>query len=223
MVDIRNKRCLHISCTKRSNFNVKGSKTAVYCKQHSEEGMVYVYAKRFSSGACTKLPNSNVEGRTTAAHCKNHAEDGMVNVRSSRSFNHDSKIASAQDSPDRIPATACTRGNPEILIRSVDNSESSCDVVVGRKRSRRRVDGIQLPRRRGHSEFKQVGVVQAVGACSSNEDSFSAGKRERHNDNTVAPAAKQALQAVSPTMAPSPDEHQSGQPVKIEMELVVSL
>ena len=42
MVHVPARRCSHDSCTKRPSFNVEGSKTAVYCKQHAEDGMVNI-------------------------------------------------------------------------------------------------------------------------------------------------------------------------------------
>ncbi|CAN0532641.1 unnamed protein product, partial [Laminaria digitata] len=44
MVDVRNKSCLHDSCTKRPGYNFKGTKAA-YCRQHAGDGMVDVRSK----------------------------------------------------------------------------------------------------------------------------------------------------------------------------------
>ena len=86
MVDVRSKRrtCAHDNCARLPKFNREGSKTAAYCKQHAEDGMVDVCHKRCSHDSCTKHPVFNVEGSKVAVYCKQHAGDGMVNVLSRR-------------------------------------------------------------------------------------------------------------------------------------------
>ena len=81
MVDVFRKRCSHDACTKIPCFNVEGSRTPAYCKQHAKDGMVDITNKRCSHDSCTRRPSFNAEGSRTAAFCKRHAEDGMVNVR----------------------------------------------------------------------------------------------------------------------------------------------
>ena len=46
MVNICNRRCLHDLCTKQPNFNFEGNKPT-HCKQHVENGMVYVHTTHF--------------------------------------------------------------------------------------------------------------------------------------------------------------------------------
>ncbi|CAM9987660.1 unnamed protein product, partial [Laminaria digitata] len=48
MVYIRatSRRCSHDSCPRRPSFNFKGSKSAMYCKEHAEDGMVDIVTKR---------------------------------------------------------------------------------------------------------------------------------------------------------------------------------
>ena len=85
----RMRRCVHPQCMKFASYNLEGSKTAVFCKQHSEDGMVNVISLRCSHVSCTRQPSFNAEGSRTAAFCKQHAEDGMVNIRITR-CSHDS-------------------------------------------------------------------------------------------------------------------------------------
>ena len=59
---------------------MEGSKTAVYCRQHADDGMVDVCKKRCSHDSCTKVPTFNFQGSRTSAYCKQHAEDGMVDI-----------------------------------------------------------------------------------------------------------------------------------------------
>ncbi|CAN0534351.1 unnamed protein product, partial [Scytosiphon promiscuus] len=58
--------CSHESCKRRPTFNVDGNTTALYCKQHAEEGMVYVFAKRCSHESCQRRLTSNVAGSKKA-------------------------------------------------------------------------------------------------------------------------------------------------------------
>ena len=81
MVDVHHRRCSYDGCTKHPTFNVEGSKTAMYCRHHAEDGMVDVHHRRCSRNLCTRIPHFNVKGMK-AAYCKQHAVDGMVNVRS---------------------------------------------------------------------------------------------------------------------------------------------
>ena len=80
MVDVLRKRCFHDSCTRRPNFNVKDSKTPLYCKQHAEVGMVKFRTWRCLHDTCMKWPCFNVEGSKIPIRCRQHSEDGMVNV-----------------------------------------------------------------------------------------------------------------------------------------------
>ena len=88
MVRTRSTRCLHDFCRKDAYHNVKGSKAAVYCKQHAGNDMVNILRKRCSHCSCTRKPSYNVHGGKTAMFCKQHAEDGMINVRTTRSLTH---------------------------------------------------------------------------------------------------------------------------------------
>ncbi|CAN0454465.1 unnamed protein product, partial [Laminaria digitata] len=56
------RRCSHDGCRKGSSFNFEGSKTAAYCSQHAEEGMVNVYSKRCKNDLCARKPIFNVAG-----------------------------------------------------------------------------------------------------------------------------------------------------------------
>lgn len=84
MIYILNGRCSIDTRTKVPSFNDLGNKSAMYCKQHAEDGMVNVWGKRCFHASCTKRPNFNILGCETAVYCKQHADDGMVDVRNQR-------------------------------------------------------------------------------------------------------------------------------------------
>ncbi|CAN0588986.1 unnamed protein product, partial [Laminaria digitata] len=67
------KFCSHNSCTRQPSFSLVGRKTAAYCKQHAENGMVDVRNKRCLHDSCTTQPIFNLVGSKTAAYCKQHA------------------------------------------------------------------------------------------------------------------------------------------------------
>ena len=72
---MRMRRCSHHSCTVRPAFNVEGSKQALYCKQHAQDGMVDVRHKRCSHHSCTTRPLWGVLADGTATVCAGHKGD----------------------------------------------------------------------------------------------------------------------------------------------------
>ena len=79
MVNVRNRRCLHDSCSKYPCYNFKGSTPAMYCKSHSQDGMVNILSPRCVHDSCAKKPSFNFRG-LKKTYCKQHAAEGMVNV-----------------------------------------------------------------------------------------------------------------------------------------------
>ena len=68
------------------SFNIEGSKTAAFSRQHGEHGMVDILIWRCSHDLCSKQPSFDVEGSKTPAFCKKHAEDDIVNIRANHSL-----------------------------------------------------------------------------------------------------------------------------------------
>lgn len=73
-------RCSDVSCAMRPRFNVEGSKSGIFCKQHAEDAMVNVVSKRCAHEVCLTWPMVNVKGTETVVFCRRHARDGMVNI-----------------------------------------------------------------------------------------------------------------------------------------------
>ena len=66
MVNVRSLHCSHATFTKPPTFNIVGSKTMVYCRQHSENGMVEVNSEPYCSHAsCTTRPTYDFKGGKT--------------------------------------------------------------------------------------------------------------------------------------------------------------
>ncbi|CAN0457954.1 unnamed protein product [Scytosiphon promiscuus] len=65
------KQCSNTSCQKYASFNAEGNKTARYCKQHAETGMVNVRGRRCSQDSCMTQPAFNTEGSKQARYASN--------------------------------------------------------------------------------------------------------------------------------------------------------
>ena len=72
MVDVRSRRCSHGTCTKVPSFNVLGSKTGVYCKQHADNYMLDVRSKHCSHHSCTGWPRWGVISDCSGSVCSQH-------------------------------------------------------------------------------------------------------------------------------------------------------
>eukprot|EP00903_Cladosiphon_okamuranus_P017912 g16483.t1 len=73
-------KCNHAGCNIHASFNEEGSKVALFCGKHAEDGMVDVRNKRCKHEFCTTRPHFNHLGTKGALFCEKHAEDGMVDV-----------------------------------------------------------------------------------------------------------------------------------------------
>ena len=74
--------CQEAGCTTRPNYNHTGSKHAVFCGKHKEDGMVDVKSKVCEFDGCKTRPTYNHTGSKHALFCVKHKEDGMVDVTS---------------------------------------------------------------------------------------------------------------------------------------------
>ncbi|CAN0441025.1 unnamed protein product, partial [Scytosiphon promiscuus] len=75
MVDVCSRQCSYESCRKRPTFNIAGSMTASYCKQHAGDGMVDVRSKRCSHDACSRIPLWGVLSVGSGSVCADHKGD----------------------------------------------------------------------------------------------------------------------------------------------------
>ena len=66
-------------CNKWANYNTKGLKGGLYCKEHKKEGMVNVVSKKCLE--CDTQPLYNLEGLKIGLYCKDHKLEGMVDVK----------------------------------------------------------------------------------------------------------------------------------------------
>ena len=72
--------CAHPDCTTRPIYNVKGSNTPLFCREHKSDDMVDVKNKMCAHPDCTTQPSYNVKGSKTPLFCREHKSDDMVDV-----------------------------------------------------------------------------------------------------------------------------------------------
>ncbi|CAN0236492.1 unnamed protein product [Ectocarpus sp. 4 AP-2014] len=83
MVNVRNRRCEGLNCTKEPYFGHIGGK-AKFCARHKpHEAMVDVRHRRCEFPSCTKQPNYGYEGQR-ACYCSTHKLPTMVDVKHRR-------------------------------------------------------------------------------------------------------------------------------------------
>jgi hypothetical protein len=81
--------CKGKNCKKRSNFNVRGLKTGLYCSTHKLPDMINVETKTCFHEDCETIPNYNVRGLKMGLYCATHKLDGMIDVIHKSCFHED--------------------------------------------------------------------------------------------------------------------------------------
>ena len=79
MVDVRNKGCSYVTCTREPYFKAEGN-GAKYCRRHAPGDIVNGRNNRRLDGFCTSTPSLDVDGSKTGV-CGQHPEDGTVEAR----------------------------------------------------------------------------------------------------------------------------------------------
>ena len=167
MVDVRSRRCTVDLCTKRPRFNVEGSKTAVYCKQHAQGGMVNVHVKHCLRDSCSRGASYNIEGSTTAAYCKQHAVEGMVAVRCQCCSHDGCTRLPSWGVPTQGAPTVCAHHKSDIVGDRVINFRARCKVPGCSRVSRWGLLGVQPTHCPEHGILAN-GLVCTVGTAPNN-------------------------------------------------------
>jgi hypothetical protein len=82
MIDVKNKKCNYDGCCKNKFYNFQNEKSALFCSEHKENGMIDVTHKFnicFYDG-CETRPTYNYEGETKGLYCVKHKKVNMINV-----------------------------------------------------------------------------------------------------------------------------------------------
>jgi len=92
--------CKHVNdkeekCKTRANYNIKGEKKALYCKEHKKDNMVDVKHKTCIEKDCKIRPNFNIPGEKEGIYCAKHQKDGMEDVRNKKCMEIDCKTLPA--------------------------------------------------------------------------------------------------------------------------------
>jgi len=80
MINVKNKLCEHVGCTKSASFNYNGEKIRRFCNIHKLIGMINVKDKKCEYKGCDKIPVFNVKGEKKRRFCSIHKLIGMVDV-----------------------------------------------------------------------------------------------------------------------------------------------
>jgi hypothetical protein len=82
MINIKNKNmsCVYENCKIRANYNLKGSKNALYCTNHKTCDMINVTHPFCKFNDCLIIPAYNYENEEKPIYCFNHKLQNMVNV-----------------------------------------------------------------------------------------------------------------------------------------------
>ena len=143
MVDVCNKRCIHDFCARHLNFNLEGSKTPLYCKEHAGGDMVNIRKRSCSHVFCAKKPCFKTNGSPAALYCRQHANDGMVRIGTRVCLHERCSKQPAWSVPsDRTPF-ACSSHVGDIVGGPVINFRPRCRVVDCRNLTRWGLDGKQ--------------------------------------------------------------------------------
>jgi len=79
-----NRKNICKTCGIRALFNFEGNTNGIYCKKHSEPGMIDVVHPRCKAEGCSTQPTFNFEGETKGLYCSGCAEPGMIDVKNPR-------------------------------------------------------------------------------------------------------------------------------------------
>lgn len=83
MEDVVHKRCEHIGCKTRPNYNHNGQKPSKFCKFHKLENMIDVNHPICEELECITRPSYSLTGKPPS-RCSAHKLNGMVDVVSTR-------------------------------------------------------------------------------------------------------------------------------------------
>lgn len=77
--------CEKENCTKKASYNLKGTKTVLYCKDHILKDMIYINETDFCIfEGCTTLANCNYPEQKESVYCAKHRLEGMIDIKSKR-------------------------------------------------------------------------------------------------------------------------------------------
>ena len=78
--------CKNPDCNKYAIYNFADKKSPIYCKNHIEDGMIYIINNKCIK-CCLKRPNFNYPDKKRAIYCGNCKMPDMVNVKSKKCIN----------------------------------------------------------------------------------------------------------------------------------------
>lgn len=70
MVDVTSEKCMETRLHRETTFTFEGGKSALYCKRHTDDGMLNVYLETSFHESCKKAPSHNTQRIKPAVYCK---------------------------------------------------------------------------------------------------------------------------------------------------------
>ena len=120
-------------CNTRSTYGIPGSKIALYCVSHKQEGMVDIKSKRCAHPGCDTRPTYNIPGSKIALYCSSHKQDGMIDIKHKRCAHPGCDIQPVYNIPGSKIALYCVSHKQEgmVDIKSKRCAHPGCDTRPG--------------------------------------------------------------------------------------------
>ena len=112
-----NRKNICKTCDIRASFNFEGNTNGIYCKKHSEPGMINVVSPRCNAEDCSKQPNFNFEGESRALYCSKCAEPGMIDIKNPRCKAEGCKTRASYGIPCNLPSRCAVHKQEGMIIR----------------------------------------------------------------------------------------------------------
>ena len=161
MVNVRDKRCSHATCTRIPSFSIEGSMTPTFCKQHARDDMVDAKSKRCADSTCTRRPSFNVVDSKTAIYCKRHAKNGMVDVKTRRCC-----YDLCSTHPSFGIRAARQRGTASSMLRTIWlTSAASVAYMTPARRDLISTSSVAMPRRTASSMLRAAWSTSFAGVA----------------------------------------------------------
>lgn len=123
MVDLRNKKCEYVGCSKNPLFNYKGLSKR-FCNEHKLDGMVNVVHRYCIVEGCLKQSSYNIKG-SYADYCLDHKTDEMeLVVYKNKCKYPDCNIRASYNYPSKINCLYCTEHKLDGMVSKSKKCEA---------------------------------------------------------------------------------------------------
>jgi hypothetical protein len=120
---INNKKCVNEGCSIRPNYNLLGSKIALYCSRHKLINMINIISITCDDKDCRKQPLFNLPGSKKGLYCFDHKSPEMIDVKNKTCEYEGCSTQPTYNLPGSKSALYCTNHK---LDKMVDIINKSC-------------------------------------------------------------------------------------------------